>query len=86
MPERQVEEQQAAPMGEEDVHQFDLVSEREIQAYNLIKDRLFVHTPVYDDELLSQIGMDFEFLTICKAVGWENVDPMNENGSHFLTI
>ena len=40
----------------------------------------------YDPDLLQKIGMDNEFATIWKAVGWENVAPINELGSHLLTI
>ena len=57
-----------------------------MQAYNLIKNREFIHTPAYDPELLQKIGMDTEFTTIWKAIGWENVAPIDELGSHLLTI
>jgi hypothetical protein len=30
--------------------------------------------------------MNTEFITIRKAVGWENVAPIDEQGSHILTI
>jgi hypothetical protein len=30
--------------------------------------------------------MDTEFTTIWKAVGWENVAPVDEQSSHILTI
>jgi hypothetical protein len=30
----------------------DLEGDREIQAYNLVKHRVFVHTPTYDPDLL----------------------------------
>lgn len=73
-------------MGGEEELQLDLVSEQEIQGYNILKDRLFIHTLLYDDALLAKIGMDSEFFTIWKAVCWENIDPISENGSHPLTI
>jgi len=57
-----------------------------MQAYNLIKDHEFIHTPAYDPDLLQKIGMDIEFATIWKAVGWENVAPIDEQGSRLLTI
>ena len=57
-----------------------------MQAYNLIKNREFVHTPAYDPDLLQNIGMDIEFATIWKAVGWENVALVDELGSRLLTI
>ena len=40
----------------------------------------------YDPDLLQKIGMDTEFATIWKAVGWENVAPIDELGSRLLTI
>ena len=52
-----------------------MVGDREHQAYNTLKDRIFLHMPVYDDSLLSDIGMDSEFLSIRKAVGWDNIHP-----------
>ena len=57
-----------------------------MQAYNLIKNREFIHTPAYDPDLLQKIGMDTEFTTISKAVGWENIAPIDELGSRLLTI
>jgi hypothetical protein len=40
----------------------------------------------FDPNLLGKIGMDTEFTTIWKAVGWERVSPIDEQGSHILTI
>ena len=57
-----------------------------MQAYNLIKNCEFIHMPVYDPDLLQKIGMDTEFTTIWKVVGWENVAPVDELGSCLLTI
>ena len=71
--------------GDDDAH-LDLEGDREMQAYNLIKNHKFVHMPTYDPDLLQKIGMDTEFATIWKAVGWENVAPVDELGSRFLTI
>jgi hypothetical protein len=52
----------------------------------MLKDWIFLHTPVYDDSLLSDIGMDSEFLSIWKAAGWDNIHPITEYGSYTLTI
>ena len=49
--------------GDDDPH-LDLEGARETQAYNLIKNRGFVHTPAYDPDLLQKIGMYTEFATI----------------------
>jgi hypothetical protein len=64
----------------------DLEGDWEIQAYNLVKSCVFIHTPTYDPNLLQKIGIDTEFTTIWRAVGWENVNPMDEMGSRHLTI
>ena len=57
-----------------------------MQAYFLLKDRIFLHTPLYDSQLLEDTGMDTEFETLWRAVGWETIDPMDEEGSCLLTI
>ena len=41
---------------------------------------------MYDPDLLQKIGMDIEFATIWKVVGWENIAPIEEQGSRLLTI
>jgi hypothetical protein len=56
---------------EADTPYLDLEGDREMQAYNLVKDRVFVHMPLYDSNLLGKIGMDTEFASIFKACGWE---------------
>ena len=71
--------------GDDDPH-LDLEGKREMQAYNLIENHEFIHTPAYDPDLLQKIGMDTEFATIWKAIGWENVAPVDELGSCLLTI
>ena len=71
--------------GDDDPH-LDLEGEREMQAYNLIKNHKFVHMLAYHPDLLEKIGMDTEFATICKAIGWENIAPIEEKGSRLLTI
>ena len=57
-----------------------------MEAYNLIKNREFDHTPLYDPVLLQAIGMDIEFTSIWKAIGWEKVDPIWKQSSCLLTI
>ena len=75
----QEDQEQEQPMeeGDNDPH-LDLEGEWEMQAYNLIMNREFVHTPAYHPDLLQKIGMDIEFATIWKAVGWENVASVDE--------
>ena len=52
---------------EADVAFINLESEREMQAYNLMKEREFLHSPAFDPAFLHQIGMDVEFDTIFQA-------------------
>jgi hypothetical protein len=49
--------------GDDDPH-LDLEGDREMQAYNLIKNHEFIHTPAYDPDLLQKMGMDTEFTII----------------------
>nr|BAD28925.1 hypothetical protein [Oryza sativa Japonica Group] len=39
----------------------DLVGDREMQAYHMLKDRLFAHIRAYDPKLLRKIGMNLDF-------------------------
>jgi len=48
----------------------DLESDRDKQAYELMKERVFLHSPTFDPVFLKQIGMDVEFNTIFGHVGW----------------
>lgn len=81
------EEAQAEPMDvEDDAPYLDLEGDQEVQAYNLVKNREFIHMVAYDPDLLAKIGMDAEFFTAWKDVGWENTNPVWEEGSHLLTI
>ena len=57
-----------------------------MQVYNLIKNREFAHKLLYDPMLLQATGMDAEFTTIWKAVGWEEIDLVCEEGSRLPTI
>ena len=86
-PTEEQEEEQEQPMeeGNDDPH-LELEGEREMQVYNLIKNCEFIHTPAYHPDLLEKIGMATEFTTIWKAIGWENVAPVDEQGSRLLTI
>jgi len=55
-------------------------------AYNLMKNHEFDHMPLCNPTLLQAIGMDVKFASIWKAIGWEDVDPLWEQGSRLLTI
>jgi hypothetical protein len=64
----------------------DLVSDRERQAYYMLSDREYAHTREYSPELLKKIGMDVEFRSIWKAVGWQRFAVVDEPGSRLLTL
>ena len=73
-------------MENDDAPHHDMERGWEMEAYNLIKNHEFDYTPLYDPALLQAIGMDVDFTSILKAIGWEEVDPVWEQGSHLLTI
>ena len=64
--ESQEPEVQAAQQEEEapDDSHIELRGEREFQAYNMLKDRTFGHTRVFDKNLLEKTGMDTEFASV----------------------
>jgi hypothetical protein len=64
----------------------DLRSDREKQAYTLIKNRVFTNTKEFDPDLLEKIGMDLEFDSIWQALGWEDFVLVQEVGSRPTTI
>ena len=65
--------------------QLKLHDDTEKDIYKKLKTQRFVLTPAYDPALLQTIGMNTEFETIFKAVGWEDVWEINELGSKLLT-
>ena len=65
--------------------QLKLWGEMEKNIYKRLKTRRFILTPIYDPALLQAIGMNAEFETIFKAVGWENVWEIDESASKLLT-
>ena len=69
-----------------DAPYLDLRTVRELQEYNLLKGRLFTHTPMIDSNLLKDISMDSEFKLIFQAIGWKRVDPLEEEGSRTITL
>jgi hypothetical protein len=79
-------EEQEQRVEDADASYLDLEGDREMQAYNHVKNCEFIHTPAYDPDLLDKIGMDTEFTTIWKVIGWERVAPVDEKGSRILTI
>jgi hypothetical protein len=48
--------------------------------------REFLHTRVYDVELLERVGMDIEFPPIFHVIGWENLYEAKRSGSCLLTL
>nr|ABB47074.2 retrotransposon protein, putative, unclassified [Oryza sativa Japonica Group] len=64
----------------------DLVSDRERQAYYMLSDQKYAHMREYSPELLKKIGMDVEFRSIWKAIGWQRFAVVDEPGSRLLTL
>jgi hypothetical protein len=54
----------AQEVEEEDEPHLDLERGWEMEAYHLVKDHEFNHTPTYDADFLEAIGMDTEFISI----------------------
>ena len=84
--EEEQEQEHGQSMEDDDAPHLDLEGGQDLEAYNLIKNHEFDHTLLYDPTLLQAIGMDVDFTSILKAIGWEEVDPVWEQGSHLLTI
>ena len=86
--ESQAPEEQPAQQEEEalDDSHLDIRGEREFQAYNILKARTFGHTWEFDKDLLEKTGMNTEFSSIWKAVGWSTFAEIPELGSRDLTI
>ena len=87
--ESQALEEQPAQQEEEeapDDSHLDIRGERELQAYNILKARTFSHTWEFDEDLLEKTGMNAEFVSVWKAVGWSSFAEIFELGSRDLTI
>lgn len=82
-PQLQAEDMQ---IKENDAPYLDLRDDRERQAYTLIKNREFHHTWLFDPDLLEKAGMDYEFNTIWRVIGWETFVSFDELVSRPLTI
>src|SRR6185437_6905271 len=71
---------------EDDAPYLNLRDNSECQAYAMMKHQSFGHTRAFELELLEKIGMDVDFAHVWHAVGWDDFVPVEENGSHLLTI
>ena len=87
--ESQASEEQLAQQEEheapDDSH-LDIRGEREFQAHNILKARTFGHTWEFDEDLLEKTGMNAEFASVWKVVGWSSFAEISELGSRDLTI
>ena len=87
--ESQAPEEKPAQQEEEealDDSHLDIRGERELQPYNILKARTFGHTWEFDEDLLGKTGMNAEFASVWKAVGWSSFAEISELGSRDLTI
>jgi hypothetical protein len=58
----------------------------EMEKYEPLYYREFVHTRVYDVNLLERIGLDEELRTILWTIGWEKLYDEPHQGSRLLTL
>ena len=69
-----------------DVSYINLRDNRRLQAYAILKCRIFGHTKAFDSDLLQKTGTYTDFARICHVVGWDGFVSVEENGSRLLTI
>jgi hypothetical protein len=87
--ESQAPEEQPAQQEEEEApndSHLDIRGKQELQAYNILKGRTFGHIWEFDEDLLEKTGMNAEFMSVWKAVGWSSFAEISELGSRELTI
>jgi len=58
----------------------------QVEILNVVKTKEFTHTPIFDNALLHETGMDFEFELIFGIIGWKDAWKITEQGSKLLTI
>jgi hypothetical protein len=58
----------------------------EMEKYKSLRYREFVHTHVYDVNLLERIGLDEELPTILWTISWGKLYDKPRQGSHLLTL
>jgi hypothetical protein len=58
----------------------------QVEILNVVKTKEFTHTPIFDNALLHETGMDFEFELIFGIIGWKDAWEITEQGSKLLTI
>jgi predicted glycosyltransferase len=58
----------------------------EMEKYKPLRYREFVHTHVYDVNLLERIGLDEELPTILRTISWGKLYDKPRQGLHFLTL
>ena len=90
--EEPMDEQAVEPQAEdmeiddEDAPYLDLCDGSKHQAYAMLKRQSFGHTKAFDPDLLEKTGMYIDFANVWHVVGWDGFVPIEENGSHLLTI
>jgi hypothetical protein len=58
----------------------------EMEKYESLCYREFVHTRVYDVNLLERVGLDEELPTILRTIGWGKLYDEPHQGSHLLSL
>jgi hypothetical protein len=58
----------------------------EKERYEKLKKRSFVLTPMFNEELMQEAGLDSEFSQIFALLGWTSFYNTSEKGSRLLTL
>jgi len=69
-----------------DLNQISLPLRPQVEIFNVVKTKEFTHTPILDNALLHETGMDSEFELIFRMIGWEDAWEITKQGSKLLTI
>jgi hypothetical protein len=59
---------------------------KEMETYESLRHREFVHTHIYDVNFLERVGLDEELPTILRTIGWGKLYDEPRLGSRLLTL
>jgi len=68
------------------LNQISLPLRPQVEILNVVKTKEFTHTPIFDNALLHETGMDYEFVLIFRMIGWEDAWQITKQGRKLLTI
>jgi hypothetical protein len=70
----------------EDDDNITIWNTEEYQMFESLCVREFVHTHVYNVNLLERVGLDIELLAILRSIGWGKLYDEPHSGSRLLTL